>query len=162
MADTFRIYKKDGTKIAEGPSPLEFKGLNPDTAVAEGDFYATQKLEDNTDSPKTNLPAFRTLPDTPASPTVTAKGGDGVIDVTVMAPKVTTGITGYNVYMKTTSANWDAKPALQMTSDKLTGQLTGLTNGTEYTVAATAVSSGGESSKDAEGASTHATPVKAS
>lgn len=40
MARSFRIHKKDGTKVAEGESPLSITGVPPNTSVASGDYYA--------------------------------------------------------------------------------------------------------------------------
>lgn len=60
MARTFRIHKKDGTKVTEGVSPLTITGIAADTAVAAGDYYAVAE-ENGVDSSKVNIPAFKTL-----------------------------------------------------------------------------------------------------
>ena len=60
MADTFRIYKKDGTKAAEGASPLSITGLVAETTVAKGDYQAVRVTND-VESLKVDIPAFTTL-----------------------------------------------------------------------------------------------------
>lgn len=60
MADTFRIYKKDGTKVAEGVSPLSITGITAGTTFAKGDFQAVRVVSD-IESAKVDLPAFTTL-----------------------------------------------------------------------------------------------------
>ncbi|MBU5366684.1 hypothetical protein KQI33_14980 [Enterococcus devriesei] len=68
MVDTFRIYKKDGTKAAEGASPLSISGFAAETVVAKGDFQAVRVTND-VESAKVDIPAFKTLaeqePETP-------------------------------------------------------------------------------------------------
>lgn len=68
MVDTFRIYKKDGTKVTEGASPLSISGLAAETAVAKGDFQAVRVTND-VESAKVDIPAFKTSaeqePETP-------------------------------------------------------------------------------------------------
>lgn len=68
MTDTFRIYKKDGTKVTEGVSPLFITGIASDTAIAKGDYQAV-RVVNNTESTKVDIPAFTTLaeqePETP-------------------------------------------------------------------------------------------------
>lgn len=62
MADIFRIYKKDGTKAAEGASPLSITGLAAETVVAKGDYQAVRVMND-VESAKVDIPAFTTLPE---------------------------------------------------------------------------------------------------
>lgn len=57
MADTFRLYKKDGTKITEGPSPLTITGLAADTVVPAGDYQVT-RVKNKKESVKVDLPSF--------------------------------------------------------------------------------------------------------
>lgn len=68
MVDTFRIYKKDGTKVAEGISPISITGIAANTQVAKGDYKAT-RLVNGVESAKVDIPAFKTLseqePETP-------------------------------------------------------------------------------------------------
>ena len=56
----FRIYKKDGTKVAEGESPLAITGLEPETVVAAGDYQAVRVVGE-IESAKVDIPAFTTL-----------------------------------------------------------------------------------------------------
>lgn len=56
----FRIYKND-TVVAEGESPLSITGLNPDTNVSGGE-YQVVRVEDDKESEKVDIPAFKTLP----------------------------------------------------------------------------------------------------
>lgn len=60
MVDTFRIYKKDGTKVTEGASPLAITGLAAETVVAKGDYQAVRVIND-VESQKVDIPAFTTL-----------------------------------------------------------------------------------------------------
>lgn len=60
MARTFQIFKKDGTKVIEGASPLEITGIAANTQVAKGDYYAVA-VENNIESQKVDIPAFKTL-----------------------------------------------------------------------------------------------------
>lgn len=60
MVDTFRIYKKDGTKVAEGASPLSITGVTAETTVAKGDYQAVRVTND-VESKKVDIPAFKTL-----------------------------------------------------------------------------------------------------
>lgn len=68
VVDTFRIYKKDGTKVAEGASPLSITNIAANTQVAKGDYQAT-RLVKGVESGKVDIPAFKTLaeqePETP-------------------------------------------------------------------------------------------------
>ncbi|HGF7906318.1 TPA: hypothetical protein QFN80_001961 [Enterococcus faecium] len=61
MPDTFKIYKKDGTKVTEGESPLTITGIAANTQVAKGDYQATRLVND-VESMKVDIPAFKTLP----------------------------------------------------------------------------------------------------
>lgn len=68
MADTFRLYKKDGTKVVEGASPLSITNIAANTQVAKGDYQAT-RLVKGVESAKVDILAFKTLaeqePETP-------------------------------------------------------------------------------------------------
>lgn len=59
MVDTFRIYKKDGTKVVEGTSPLTIMGIAADTQVAKGDYKAVHVVN-GIESAKVDIPAFKT------------------------------------------------------------------------------------------------------
>ncbi|WP_270659683.1 hypothetical protein [Enterococcus thailandicus] len=60
MTRTFRIHKKDGTKVVEGESPLTITGISADTQVVAGDYYAVA-IENEVESVKVDVPAFKTL-----------------------------------------------------------------------------------------------------
>lgn len=60
MSDAFRIYKKDGTKVVEGASPLVITGIAADTAVAKGDYQAV-RVTNGVESSKVDIPPFTTL-----------------------------------------------------------------------------------------------------
>lgn len=62
MVDTFRIYKKDGTKVVEGTSPLSITGIAANTQVVKGDYQAVRVTND-VESAKVDIPAFKTLPE---------------------------------------------------------------------------------------------------
>jgi len=56
----FKIYKDDEV-VAEGESPLTITGINPNTDVAKGDYQAV-RVEDEEESERVDIPAFKTLP----------------------------------------------------------------------------------------------------
>lgn len=56
----FRIYKDD-EMVVEGESPLTITDLDPDTDVAEGEYQAV-RVEDERESERVDIPAFKTLP----------------------------------------------------------------------------------------------------
>lgn len=56
----FRIYKNDEL-IVEGESPLTITGIEPDTQVVEGTYQAV-RVEDEEESERVDVPAFKTLP----------------------------------------------------------------------------------------------------
>lgn len=58
MADKFRITK-DGNKVVEGLSPLTISGLEPNTAVAAGD-YKVVRIKDGQTSAAVDIPGFKT------------------------------------------------------------------------------------------------------
>lgn len=61
MPEVFKIYKKDGTKVVEGESPLTIDGIAANTQVAKGDYQAT-RVVGSQESEKVDIPAFTTLP----------------------------------------------------------------------------------------------------
>ena len=69
MSDTFKVYKKDGTKISEGASPLSITGITANTKVAKGD-YQVARVVGGQESAKVDIPAFTTLPISVASVTL--------------------------------------------------------------------------------------------
>ena len=67
----FRIYKNDEL-IVEGESPLTITGIEPDTQVVEGTYQAV-RVEDEKESERVDIPAFKTLPIKVTSVTVAPK-----------------------------------------------------------------------------------------
>lgn len=57
---TFKIYKGDEV-VVEGESPLEIKGLGSNKSVAKGEYQAV-RVEDDKESERVDVPAFKTLP----------------------------------------------------------------------------------------------------
>src|SRR5699024_8540116 len=56
----FRIYKNDEL-IVEGESPLTITGIEPDTQVVKGTYQAV-RVENEKESERVDVPAFKTLP----------------------------------------------------------------------------------------------------
>lgn len=75
MARTFKIYKKDGTKVVESASPLTIPNLTAAQSYPAGEFLISA-VEDGVESNKVNVPAFTTKP--VAVTGVTIKGGGNV------------------------------------------------------------------------------------
>ncbi len=46
MPEIFKIYKKDGTKVVEGTSPLSITGIAANTQVVQGDYQAVRVTND--------------------------------------------------------------------------------------------------------------------
>src|SRR5699024_3639349 len=56
----FRIYKND-EMVVEGESPLTITGIEPDTQVVKGTYQAV-RVENEKESERVDVPAFKTLP----------------------------------------------------------------------------------------------------
>lgn len=56
----FKIYKGDDV-VVEGESPLTITGLDPDTEITEG-TYQVVRVDDDNESDRVDIPAFKTLP----------------------------------------------------------------------------------------------------
>lgn len=56
----FKIYKGNDV-VVEGESPLSITGINPNTDVAAGEYQAV-RVEDDRESERVDIPAFKTLP----------------------------------------------------------------------------------------------------
>lgn len=67
----FKIYKNDEV-VVEGESPLEITGLEPNTDVVEGSYQAV-RVENEKESERVDIPAFKTLPIKVAGVTVAPK-----------------------------------------------------------------------------------------
>lgn len=151
MADvTFDIYDASNTKVVDAQaSPVSITGLTPNTTYKG--YQATYAGKED----KTALPDFTTLDVVPGAPTLAVTPGDGKVDVTL-----TTGtnsgsdVTDYKVYYT------DGKTPLTMDlKGSLTGTITGLTNGTEYTFKAVAINGAGESDKSSSVTGTPVAPT---
>jgi hypothetical protein len=55
--NTFKIYKKEGSEVSEGASPLAITGLAPGTEVVKGGFVAVAVEGDRISEP-VDIPAF--------------------------------------------------------------------------------------------------------
>lgn len=56
----FKIYKGESV-VVEGESPLTITGIDPNTDVAKGTYQAV-RVEDDRESERVDIPAFKTLP----------------------------------------------------------------------------------------------------
>ena len=134
----FDIYDNTGAKIIDNqPSPLSISGIKPNTKVSG--YQLTYAGE----TAKTTISDFTTLDVVPSAPSVSATAGQGKIDVTVTDGANTgSAVTDRVVYYTdgTTTNTLDLKTAL-------TGSITGLTAGTEYTIQAAVENGAGESAK---------------
>jgi len=152
MADTtqqFDVYDDKGNKIVESQvSPVSITGLSPNTTYKG--YQATYAGK----SIKTAFPDFTTQDVVSGAPTLAVNPGDGKVDVTLTAGANSgSAVTDYKVYYT------DGKTSLTMDlKDSLTGTITGLTNGTQYTFQAVAINGAGESAKSSSVTSTPAAP----
>ncbi|MCO7126634.1 fibronectin type III domain-containing protein [Sporolactobacillus shoreicorticis] len=130
---------------------IKVKTLAASTTTTSTTVAPTTTVAPSTTTSTTKAPAI------PDAPTISAVAKDGLAEYTITPPANDGGsaITGYNVYVKEASANWPDKPYATLTD--LTGSVTGLTNGTEYTIAIEAANAAGHSDKQA--ALAHVTPV---
>ena len=91
MADTFKIYSKDGkTVVASGVSPINITGLTPNTTYAAGTYLAS-RVVDNVESSTVPIPEFKTQVRavsgvTVDKPTVSVKVGEGANITVNIAP----------------------------------------------------------------------------
>jgi uncharacterized protein YjdB len=56
----FKIYKGESV-VVEGESPLEITGIGPNKDVEKGEYQAV-RIEDDRESERVDIPAFKTLP----------------------------------------------------------------------------------------------------
>ena len=76
----FRIYKND-EMVVEGESPLTITGIEPNTQVVEGTYQAV-RVENEEESERVDIPAFKTLPIKVTSVTVAPKTNNLEVDGT--------------------------------------------------------------------------------
>src|SRR5699024_1959447 len=76
----FRIYKNDEL-IVEGKSPLTITGIEPNTQVVEGTYQAV-RVENEEESQRVDVPAFKTLPIKATSVTVVPTANNLEVDGT--------------------------------------------------------------------------------
>ena len=153
MADvTFDIYDENNTKVvAAQASPVSITGLNPNTTYTG--YQATYAGQED----KTALPDFTTLDVVPGAPTLVVTPGDGQVAVTLTAgANAGSDVTDYKVYYTD-----GITPLTMDLKGSLTGAITGLTNGTEYTFQATAINGAGESDKSSSVTGTPVAPEPA-
>ena len=149
-AQEFDVYDDKGNKIVNSQvSPVSITGLNPNTTYKG--YQATYAGQSN----KTELPDFTTLDVVPGAPTLAVTPGDGKVDVALTAgTDLGSAVTDYKVYYT------DGKTPLTMDlKSSLTGTITGLTNGTQYTFQAVAVNGAGESDKSSSVTGTPVAPT---
>lgn len=127
--------KNNGVVVSEdATSPFSLQNLTPNTAY-------TVEVEENG---ATGSVQFTTTDIVPGAPTVTVTAKAGAIDFTIVdGTNDGTAITGYTIYYTDGTT-----PKTQNTTAK-TGTITGLTDGTQYSIQATAKNGKGESSKSA-------------
>lgn len=77
---SFKIYKGDDV-VAEGASPLEIKGIGANKSVAKGEYQAV-RVEDDKESERVDIPAFKTLPIEVTGVTVAPKTNNLEVDDT--------------------------------------------------------------------------------
>lgn len=125
--------KNNGVVVSEdATSPFSLQNLTPNTAY-------TVEVEENG---ATGSVQFTTTDIVPGAPTVTVTAKAGAIDFTIVdGTNDGTAITGYTIYYTDGTT-----PKTQNTTAK-TGTITGLTDGKQYSIQATAKNGKGESSK---------------
>jgi hypothetical protein len=148
MADTFRIYKKDGTKVSEGSSPVAIDGMTVGQKAGDGDYYAVQVISSTEESAKAPIPGFTAM-GVPGAPSIKLTAKDAAIDYVITAPEDdgapssgSSDITSYTVTY--TPAGGQAVTVAVPDPTKLSGTVDKLTNATEYTFTVTATNPAGQ------------------
>lgn len=139
MADVFTVNDKSGTALAtDVPAPVTLTGLTSNTV------YSGWTATKNDGKSTLNVPDQTT---TPEKPSVTATAGDAT--ATVQVAKATNDgdapLTAVTVsYQADGATDWTTAEADVST---LAATLSGLTNGTAYTVKATVTNASGTSAE---------------
>lgn len=140
----FDVYDQSGQQLdhtesakSDGTTDVLLSNLTPNTNYSGYGITYAGKTD------KTVIPDFKTNDEVASAPTLTATAGDGSASVTLAdGSNLGSAITDRVVYWSdgTNTGTTDLK-------DALTGSISGLTNGTEYTLQATVKNGAGESSK---------------
>ena len=77
---SFKIYKGDDV-VAEGASPLEIKGIGANKSIAKGTYQAV-RVENEKESERVDIKAFKTLPIKVTGVTVAPKTNNLEVDGT--------------------------------------------------------------------------------
>jgi hypothetical protein len=137
VPQTYTVTSTPGSYSATGASPVTVTGLQTGTAYTFG-VVANTDSGSTTFTGSTNSITATTVPGAPTS--VAVRGRDTSIDVTFVAPALTGGsaITNYTAtaYSGATPINTASGSASPLT-------ITGLTNGTSYTVKVKATNANG-------------------
>ena len=172
-ADAFEVTVDGGTAV--NPASVAFHATDADTvvltmspAIAAGGTVSVAYDEPTSnalaDAASNEVETFTgtdaiAAPNRPAAPVVTLTAGDGKLTATWSAPaNGGSAITGYDVEWKTDAQSWaEAATAGQSdtaAADATTHEITGLTNGTAYTVRVRAGNDAGNGPWSAEASET--------
>jgi hypothetical protein len=142
MADNkFDVYNGDTivthteTDQEDGTTNLSVSGLTANTTYDKFSVSYTGKTG------KTLVPAFTTKDAVPGKPSIALVAGDGKIDFTITSGSNTgSNPTSYKVFYTDGTNNGSID-----VTEGLAGTISGLTNGTEYSVSAAAINGAGQS-----------------
>lgn len=151
MAIVYRVYgKKTSDSGAEQvmkdnitEKSVVVDGLDPST-----EYQLTVSARDGASESVNNPSVTAATATVPGKPSVTVTAGDGVLHATAVLPENDGGsdVTNVKFFIKEASdGTWPAEPSATQSKDDLTYDFTGLTNGTEYSVAAVATNAVGDS-----------------
>lgn len=126
----FKIYKDDSV-VVEGESPLSITGLAPNTDVEKGTYQAV-RIEDERESERVDVPAFKTLPIAVTGVTIapkTAAGESGTagseqLTSTVVPANATNNAVTYSVAPTTAGLTINASGKLSWTDAVAEGTYT--------------------------------------
>lgn len=130
MVDTFRIYKGD-TVVVEGESPLQITGVGADTEVSVGEYQAV-RVDDDKESERVDIPAFKTLPIAVTGVTVSPKtstaeagtAGSRQLTATVAPADATNKKVSYSITPESTGLSVSNSGLIEWTVDVPAGQYT--------------------------------------
>lgn len=136
----FDLYDKDGKKLQENvPSPVKIGGLKANTT------YSGMSLAYHGKPEKIVIPDKKTTDVKPEAPTVQVTADDGKAFVKIVAGKNNgSALIAGKVYY----TDGKTPKTLDLKAGEA-GTISGLTNGTEYSVQATVTNGAGESAKSA-------------